>query len=93
MSLKSQSRHFPPVAHYFSGGRFDRFAMQSLPEPLRTLGQDAPRKLTPRIFQHENIQVRQATITFIHPPIPQQALKRSTPSVFTPFSMPLPYAR
>jgi hypothetical protein len=57
MTLKLQSRHFPPVAHHFSGGRFDRFALESLPEPLRMLGQDAPRKLTPRIFQHENIQV------------------------------------
>lgn len=67
MTLKSQSRHFPPVAHYFSGGRFDRFAMQSLPEPLRTLGQDAPRKLTPRIFQHENIQVRAPSLSPVHP--------------------------
>ena len=56
-TLKLQSRHFPPVTHYFSGGRFDRFAKESLPESLRTLGQGTTRTLKPRIFQHENIQV------------------------------------
>lgn len=79
VTLKRQSRHFPPVAHHFSGGRFDRFAMQSLPESLRTLGQDAPRKLTPRIFQHENIQVpthRPPAPPALLPPPPARRLMR-----------------
>ena len=84
LTLKLQSRHFPPVTHYFSGGRFDRFAEAALPAELKALGHPmkkeeegaaavaavpaaavataagglaaAPRSLTPRIFQHENIQ-------------------------------------
>lgn len=70
-TLKLQSRHFPPVTHYFSGGKFDRFADASLPAELKTFGRsprtseesvsdkadgNAARDLTPRIFQHENIQ-------------------------------------
>lgn len=69
--MKLQSRHFPPVTHYFSGGKFDRFADASLPAELKTFGRSprtsedsvsdkadghAARDLTPRIFQHENIQ-------------------------------------
>jgi len=84
LTLKLQSRHFPPVTHFFSGGRFDRFAEAALPAELKALGHPmkkeeeeaaavaavpaaavataagglaaAPRSLTPRIFQHENIQ-------------------------------------
>jgi hypothetical protein len=56
VTLKLQSRHFPPVTHYFSGGRFDRFA-KGLPADLRNNGMGTTRTLTPRIFQHENIKV------------------------------------
>lgn len=60
VTLKLQSRHFPPVTHYFSGGRFDRFAEAALPPALKALGHEGEgtvrRELTPRIFQHENIQ-------------------------------------
>ena len=60
LSLKLQSRHFPPVTHDWSGGRFDQYAGAGLPASLKAMGrveEGESRALRPRIFQHENIQV------------------------------------
>lgn len=69
LTLKLQSRHFPPVTHNWSGGRFDKFATASLPPALKDMGKvgagEAPQPLRPRIFQHENIQVRLCVSRFV----------------------------
>lgn len=67
LTLKLQSRHFPPVTHNWSGGRFDKYAGAALPATLKDMGkveEGEHAALRPRIFQHENIQVGRCFFVF-----------------------------